>query len=73
MKKILLVIGDPMMTDTRFEPSLNRFMTYKHKLNKRGIGVIFITYDDVVSKRLPNISTKRLDVMLFFPYNYWND
>ncbi len=49
MRKILLVIGDPMMNDTRFEPSLNRFMTYKEKLNKRGIGVIFITYDDVVS------------------------
>ena len=73
MRKILLVIGDPMMNDTRFEPSLNRFMTYKEKLNKRGIGVIFITYDDVVSKRLPNISTKRLDVMLFFPYNHWNE
>ncbi len=72
MKKILLIIGDPMMTKKAFEPSLNRFMTYKPELNKRGIGVIFITYDDVMQKRLPDISTKRLDVILFFPYNYWN-
>ncbi|MDP8292427.1 MAG: hypothetical protein RAP41_02070 [Candidatus Orphnella occulta] len=72
MKKTLLVIGDPMMTEEAFEPSLNRFITYKPSLNKRGIGVIFITYDDVISGRLPNISTKRLDVILFFPYNNWN-
>jgi len=72
MKKILLVIGDPMMTETAFEPSLNRFITYKTKLNQRGIGVIFITYDDVISGRLPNIATMRLDIILFFPYNNWN-
>ena len=72
MRKILLVIGDPMMTEKAFEPSLNRFITHKLRLNKRGIGVIFITYDDVIHKRLPNISAKRVDVILFFPYNYWN-
>lgn len=72
MKKILLIIGDPMMTKKAFEPSLNRFITYKPRLNRRGIGVIHITYDDVALKRLPDISTKRLDIILFFPYNCWN-
>lgn len=72
MKKTLLIIGDPMMTSDSFERSLNRFITQKPRLNNRGIGVIFITYDDLMSRRLPDISTKRLDVILFFPYNHWN-
>ncbi|NQT95837.1 MAG: hypothetical protein HQ572_05245 [Candidatus Omnitrophica bacterium] len=73
MRKTVLVVGDLMMNDEKFEPSLNRFITYKHRLNNRNIGVLFITYDDLAAKRLPNVSTKRLDVMLFFPYNHWNE
>jgi len=72
MRKTLLVIGDLMMNERRFEASLNRFITYKPRLNRRNIGVIFITYDDVVAGRLPTVSTKRLDLLLFFPYNHWN-
>ena len=72
MRKILLVIADPMMAKKAFEPSFNKFITYKPRLNRRGIGVIFITYEDVLLNRMPDISRKRLDVILFFPYNYWN-
>ncbi len=73
MKKTLLVIGDPMMTDKVFDRSLNRFITQKPRINKRGIGVIFITYNELMSGRLPNISTKKLEILLFFPYNFWNN
>jgi len=73
MRKTVLVIGDLMMSQDKFEPSLNRFITYKHRLNSRNVGVILITYDDLMAGRLPNVSTKRVDVMLFFPYAHWNE
>ena len=72
MRKTLLVIGDFMMSKDRAEPSLSKFLTYKEHINKRGIGVWIITYDDVIKNRLPHVRTKRLDIMLFFPYNHWN-
>lgn len=73
MKKTLLVIGDTMMSSTRYEPSLNRFLTYKALLKKRGIETIFITYEDITSLRLPDIEARQAYVLLFFPYNHWND
>jgi glutathione synthase/RimK-type ligase-like ATP-grasp enzyme len=72
MKKTLIVIGDPMVNSIRYEPSLNRFMTYKYFLKKRGIETVFLTYEDVTSLRLPDIAAKWMRVFLFFPYNYWN-
>ncbi len=73
MIKTLIVIGDPMMSLKRFEPSLDRFMGCRQLLNRRGIRMIFITYDDAFCGRLPDVITKKVDVLLFFPYNYWND
>jgi glutathione synthase/RimK-type ligase-like ATP-grasp enzyme len=73
MKKTLLVIGDTMMSSNRYEPSLNRFFNYKSLLKKRKIETIFITYDDIASLRLPDIESRQVYVLLFFPYNHWND
>lgn len=72
MRKTLLVVGDFMMSEDKAEPSLSKFLTYKERINKRDIGVWVITYNDVIMNRLPNVRTKKLDVMLFFPYNHWN-
>jgi len=72
MRKTVLIVGDLMMSQNKFEPSLNRFLTYKERINKRNIGVVCITYDDLGAGRLPNLNTKRVDVMLFFPYTHWN-
>ena len=72
MKKTLIIIGDPMMNSNRLEPSLDRFMNYRHLLHKRGIKVVFIAYEDVTSLRLPDIKSARVYVLLFFPYNHWN-
>jgi glutathione synthase/RimK-type ligase-like ATP-grasp enzyme len=72
MKKTLIVIGDPMMNQSRFEPSLKRFMVCSGMLLKRGIWFAFLTYDDVIKMRLPDLAAKRIEILLFFPYNYWN-
>ena len=72
MKKTLIIIGDPMMNSSRLEPSLDRFMNYRHLLRKRGIEVVFIAYEDVTSLRLPDMKSARVYVLLFFPYNHWN-
>jgi glutathione synthase/RimK-type ligase-like ATP-grasp enzyme len=72
MEKTLIIIGDTMMARNRFEPSLNSLLGFGHLLQKRYKKSIFITYDDVTGERLPDIRTAGLDVLLFFPYNYWN-
>jgi glutathione synthase/RimK-type ligase-like ATP-grasp enzyme len=73
MAKTLIVIGDPMMSLKRLEPSLDRFMGCRQLLSSRGIRMIFITYDDASYRRLPAVSTRKIDVLLFFPFNHWNN
>jgi glutathione synthase/RimK-type ligase-like ATP-grasp enzyme len=72
MRKTLLVIGDPMMTSERFEKSLDRFFYHKQLLQSRGVECIFVTYQDITCLRLPVVSTRKIDTLLFFPYNHWN-
>ena len=73
MKSTLLAIGDLYLSDTRKAPSINKFIRYKKHLLKRGIRFELISPDDVLLQRLPVVATKKLTVMLFFPYNYWNN
>jgi glutathione synthase/RimK-type ligase-like ATP-grasp enzyme len=73
MAKTLIVIGDPMMSSKSLELSLDRFMGCRQLLSKRGIRLIFITYEDASCRRLPAVTTKKIDVLLFFPYNHWNN
>ena len=61
-----------MMTDKKAEPSIVRFVRYSGRLLRRNIDFKLITYDDLLLNRLPHIRTKRLKIMLFFPYSYWN-
>lgn len=72
MKRTLLTIGDLMMTENRPEPSIARFIRHKNKLINHDIDFKFVSYDDLLLSRLPDIQTKKLKIMLFFPYSYWN-
>jgi glutathione synthase/RimK-type ligase-like ATP-grasp enzyme len=73
MKKTLLVIGDPMIDKKHLEQSLKRFMVCSHMLLKRRVWFVFLTYADIINLRLPDLEAKEIDVLLFFPYNHWND
>ena len=72
MKKTLIIIGDPMMSSNRAEPSFAMFMNHFNILIKRGIEVVLITYEDVANLRLPDTQAAKVCVLLFFPYNHWN-
>jgi hypothetical protein len=74
MKKTLLVIGDLILNNRNqpFDSSLVKFLRYRQNLIRRNIKYAFIGYDDVLLGRLPGITTRRLEVLLFFPYAYWN-
>ncbi|NQT90252.1 MAG: hypothetical protein HQ558_03260 [Candidatus Omnitrophica bacterium] len=72
MKRSILAIGDLMSNNNKPEYSLTRFLWNTNRLLRRGIDFKFITYDDLLLNRLPDIFTKRLKIVLFFPYSYWN-
>lgn len=72
MRRTLLTIGDLMMNEKKAEPSIVRFIRYSSRLIRRNIDFKFITYDDLLLNRLPDIQTKKLKIMLFFPYSHWN-
>jgi len=69
----LLTIGDLTVDGSKKEKSVRRFLRYRKSLVKRDIHFEFISYEDVLSGKLPRIPTKKLKIMFFFPYAYWND
>jgi len=73
MKSTLLNIGDLYLDDVKKAPSVNKFIRYRNDFIKKKIQFEFATYDDVLLKRLPLVETKRLKIMLFFPFSYWNN
>ena len=72
MKSTLLVIGDLYLDEVKKAPSICKFIRYKKEFLHRKIGFQWIPYDDVLLRRLPVIKTKRIKIMLFFPYAHWN-
>jgi glutathione synthase/RimK-type ligase-like ATP-grasp enzyme len=71
-KSTLLTIGDLTVDGERKAPSINKFLRYKKRLIRKGLNFDFISYDDLLLGRLPDISTKRLKIMFSFPFSYWN-
>lgn len=73
MRRTLLAIGDLTLDGVKAAPSVNKFIWYKKNLIGKNIGFEFITYDEVFLRKLPKVLTNKVKVMLFFPYNYWNN
>jgi len=72
MGSTLLILGDLTMDGTKKAPSVNKFVRYRKRLLTRKIKHEYASYDDLFLKRLPSVSTKKLKVMLFFPFAHWN-
>jgi len=73
MRTTLLVIGDLTMDGAKEEPSISKFIRHRKKLTERNVDSEFITYDDLLLGKLPDISTEKLKIMLFFPFSHWNN
>jgi len=73
MKRVVLAIGDLMMTPRATASSIQRFILHSNILDRRNINFRAVTYDDLLSGRLPLINSRNLKIILFFPYTYWNN
>jgi glutathione synthase/RimK-type ligase-like ATP-grasp enzyme len=65
MKKTLLIIGD--------ECDYESFKKVRRNTNKdKAFNYLWINYDKLFSKQLPEIETEEIIIYLFFPFNYWD-
>ena len=55
-----------MATPANVEMSLRCLVDSRKQLTRRGIAARFITYDDLLLGRAPEVPTQRMVVMLFF-------
>ena len=72
-KTTLLTIGDLTTDGIKKEKSLYGFIRHRKNVIRKGVNFKFITYEDLLRRRLPDVTTKKLKAMLFFPYAYWNE
>ncbi|KPK38796.1 MAG: hypothetical protein AMJ78_09480 [Omnitrophica WOR_2 bacterium SM23_29] len=72
MGKALLIIGDRKINSRKLAPSFNTFVKNVKKFKKGDLEIWVINYKDVLTDNLPPIFSPVLNVMLFFPYEYWN-
>jgi len=72
MGKALLIIGDRKINSRKLAPSFNTFVEHIKKLKSGDLEVWIINYKDVLTGNLPSFFSPVLNVMLFFPYEYWN-
>lgn len=72
-RKALLIIGDKKAKGRTLDPSFNAFVRKVEDSKERGLEAHVINYKDVFNGGcLPEISSPVLNVLLFFPYKYWD-
>lgn len=74
LKKTLLIIGDKEIAPNRPYVSFSRFLRHVRKLKGKSKDVEFkvISYDQLLEKQIPEISSLSVKVIFFFPYQYWD-
>ena len=71
-KKAFLVIGSRRMTRAKLDPCFNRFSRHIRRLKAKAAELHILGYEDVLSEKLPDIASRTIVVVHFFPYDYWN-
>ena len=71
-KKTLLVVGDRKTKGRTLDPSFNVFVRIIKNSKNKDLETHILSYKDVSSGNLPEISSPVLNVLLFFPYKYWD-
>ena len=72
MKKALLVIGEEKIATARPYLSFVKFVKYARRLDKKVFELKVISYEQLLSDKLPPIEAGLIKVILFFPYKFWN-
>lgn len=71
-KTPLLVVGDKRNRGRTLDPSFNAFVRIIENSRGKELETHIISYKDVLNGNLPEISSPALNVLLFFPYKYWD-
>jgi len=66
-RKTILAIGDKKDWD-----SYEKFIEQKDSLSNNLIGIEGASYEDVLEGRLPEIKSKSIVLLPFFPFDYWD-
>lgn len=72
MKKTLLIIGDGRTKGRALESSFNTFVRIVENSKIKNLGTHILSYKDVFEGNLPEVSGPILNILLFFPYKYWD-
>jgi ribosomal protein S6--L-glutamate ligase/tetrahydromethanopterin:alpha-L-glutamate ligase len=72
MKKTVLVIGD-IIPQFKSHSSFRSFLDKEKYLYRKGIDLKVVEYYEVLNGHLPQIETKNITVVTFFPYHYWDE
>ncbi|MFC1699298.1 RimK family alpha-L-glutamate ligase [Candidatus Omnitrophota bacterium] len=70
--KALLIIGEDQIAENRPYVSFGRFVKYARRLQKKGLELNIINYNQLLAGQVPRFTAARIRVVLFFPYQYWN-
>ena len=72
MKKTLLIIGDRRTKGRTLDPSFNSFVRIIENFKDKNLGVHILSYKDIFEGNFPEVSTSTVNILLFFPYKYWD-
>ena len=72
-KKALLIIGGEKISRNRPYVSFLRFIKYARRLEKKsGLELKILSYEQILSAKVPPIAAGIIQVVPFFPYRHWN-
>jgi len=72
MKKTLLIIGDRRPKGRTLDPSFNAFVKIIGNSREESLEVHILSYKDAFEGNFPEVSNPVLNILLFFPYKYWD-
>ncbi len=75
MKKAFLVIGDKKAVKWRLARPFTTFVKHikRETENNKNFELKIISYKDVLSNNLPAFMNSIITIILFFPFDYWNE
>jgi len=72
MKKTLLIIGDRRTKGRTLDTSFNTFVKIIENSKDERLEAHILSYKDVFEGNFPEVSGPVLNILLFFPYKYWD-
>ena len=72
MEKTLLIIGDRRTKGRTLDLSFNAFAKIIENPKSEALSAHILSYKDIFKGNFPEVSTPVVNILLFFPYKYWD-